>query len=153
MTCRCDPLQILPLEQAEKDSVDAFLHQATCSEYDDTKPHADEMRKRLNKVELHMQADLVLSFLPKKQMVKEPVVVGTSQDEGMPPGFIVEWIYPGVTLRMERAVMHHEIHGKISLYAVQRIIPNGHSKKFTKRGRKARRQRNKRARHSHSRPK
>lgn len=124
----CDSVQIAETE---------LVHDHYCKMYAGGIT-ASQLRERLNGVELYDHSDVVIQKLPQHLMV-DRVVVGTDEEEtrkynGQYTFFIVDWVYPEVTLRMERVVYDHKTYGTVSVYAVQRIT--AHDKKYKKTNRK-----------------
>lgn len=90
----------------------------------------EDLKELLGGVEVGDHADLVLMKKPKEEMVGTRVV-GIDEVETAKHGYpfyIVDWIYPGVTFRLERVQTEHEDYGLIEVYAVQRIMENNETK-------------------------
>lgn len=96
-------------------SPDLVMHQKDCpkaNEGDD----ADKMRSLIGKIVIGSWSDEVLAVKP--HMVRKPEIIGKRTD-GL-PGYIVDWIYPGVTFTMARGIGVFR-NQQLAVYAVQRM--------------------------------
>ena len=115
-----------------------WLHAPDHPDYDNTKPSACVMKKRLKSVTVRMLADQVLGIFPKPMWVKDSKAFVDQRSDGTVKDLIIEWYYEGFTLVLERAMVVDPVYGKMSAYAVQRIVPNK-LKKISKRASKFKR--------------
>ena len=101
------------------------VHQHYCPDYTGGED-ADKLRTALNGVELYDHADVVLMKLPNTDMIRTDVigVDGVEAEKHGFPFFIVDWVYPGVTLRMEKVIIQEPKYGDMAVYAVQQIRSN-----------------------------
>lgn len=156
LVCTCEPLQVMPEEHAKLHDLQAYIHTKECPMYVDG-DDADTLRRHLRGVRLFMTADDVLDILPEKFMVAKPNILGVNIGEDGVPNYIIEWVYTGVTLQLERAYFQSSTRGVITAYAVQQIRGNNEQRKQPKQserhGSKYRRNRNRRAKAAHNRRK
>ncbi len=90
-------------------------------------------------VTLGMHIDTLLGLHPNTEWVRKPTVLMDSLSKPKRPDLIVTYHYAGVDIVLERATSDDPMFGKITAYAVQKIIVRSDDEKHRKRKSKGRR--------------
>lgn len=84
-------------------------------------------------VKLGMWVDTLLGLHPNTEWVRKPTVLRDSLSKPKKPDLIITYHYAGVDVVLERAVANGPMFGKITAYAVQKIIIRNNDEEHRKR--------------------
>lgn len=83
-------------------------------------------------IKLGMWADTLLKLHPNSEWIREPTILRDSLSNSKKPDLIVTYHYDGVDVVLERATINDPVLGKITAYAVQKIIARSGNGKHCK---------------------